>query len=200
MAELKRYLYDGLSFKINTGIVPIIVNNTVINAKQSVPHVIWSLDFGKVDMGLKNSIDETIFLEPDDTFITSYVGPSFYIGKRVNPVGSVNEYYLTYLFEYKYYTTFVNRPLTYIVDGSDDLIEGAIRIPSNQGSGDTPIVIAGAQPLPRKLFYTQEDLDIGHSFNNVFTMKAKFTELASPLTYTEMFIAGESSADNSLYC
>ncbi len=200
MAELKRYLYNDLSFKINTGIVPIIVNSTIVNSKQGVPNTVWSLDFGKVDMGLKNSIEATIFLEPDNTFITSFVGPSFYIGKRVNPVGPVNEYYLTYLFEYKYYGTFVNRPLSFVVDGSDDLIEGVIRIPSNQSSGDTPITIIGAKPLPRKLFYVQENLEIGHSFNNVFTMKAKFTELASPLTYTAMFIAGESDADNSLYC
>ena len=200
MAELKRYLYDGLSFKINTGIVPIIVNGLVISSKQSVPQLTWNIDFGKVDMDLKNAIEQTIFLEPDDTFITSYVGPSFYIAKRVNPIGSVTEYYLTYLFEYKYYSTFVNKPLAYVVDGADDLIEGSIRIPSDQGSGDTPIVISGAIPLPRKLFYVQEDLDISHSFNNIFIMKAKFSELAAPLTYTEMFIVGESSADNAIYC
>ncbi len=196
MAELKKYLYDGLSFKIETGVVPIIVNNSIIKSKQNVPQVVWSIDFGKVDMDLKNAIENSIFKEPDNTFINSYVGPSFYIGKRSSPT----EYYLTYVFEYEYYQTFVNKPLSYIVDGSDHLIEGSVRIPISQGSGDTPVSLTGAKSLPRKLFYVQADLDISHSFNNVFLMKAKFTELAAPLTYTGMFIVGEASANNFVYC
>lgn len=200
MAELKKYLYDGLSFKITSGIVPIIVNGSVVPSKQGVPKTEWSIDFGKVDMDLKNAIENTVLTDPDNTFINSFVGPSFYIGKRVNPVGSVNEYYLTYTFEYNYYTTFVNKPLSYVVDGSDDLIEGVIRIPSAQGSGDTPITIGGATELPRKLFYLETDLDINHLFNNTFSMKAKFTELAAPLAYTGMYIVGEASANNFVYC
>ena len=199
MAELKRYLYDGLSFKATTGVIPIIVNGNVISSKQGVPKLTWSIDFGKVDMSLKNAIEETIYLEPDNTFIRSYVGPSFFIGKRVNPIGSVNEYYLTYLFEYKYYDTFVNKPLAYVVDGGDDLIEGLIRIPSNQGAGN-PINISGAVELPRKLFYTEADLDVNHLFNNTFAMKAKFTELAAPLTYTGMYVVGVADANNAVYC
>lgn len=200
MAELKRYLYNDLSFKISTGIVPIIVNNTVVDSKKAVPQTIWSIDFGEVDMGLKNAIENTIFLDPNDTFINSFVGPSFYIGKRINPVGSVAEYYLTYVFEYKYYQTFVNKPLTYVVDGSDHLIDGSIRIPIAQTDQDTPIVLTGATSVYRKLFHLDSILDIKHSFNNIYSMKAKFTELAAPLAYTGMFIVGESDADNNLYC
>lgn len=199
MAELKRYLYDGLIFKTTSGVVPIIVNGAVVSSKQGVPKTTWNINFGKVGMELKNAIEESIFLEPDNTFIRSYVGPSFYIGKRVNPIGGATEYYLTYLFEYQYYQTFVNKPLNYVVDGSDDLIEGTIRIPSNQSAG-SPIVITNASELPRKLFYIETDLDVEHLFNNTFSMKAKFTELAEPLAYTNLFIAGESSASDFTYC
>lgn len=200
MAELKRYLYNNLSFKISTGVTPVVVNELVIDAKQTVPQVIWNINFGKADMSLKNAIEATIMLEPNSTFINSYVGPHFYIGKRINPVGSVAEYYLTYVFEYAYYNTFVNKPLNYIVDGSDHLIEGSIRIPIAQVDGDTPVVFEGASALPRKLFYLESMLDISHEFNNIFNLKGRFTELAAPLPYTNLFIAGVSDADNTLYC
>lgn len=200
MAELKRYLYNDLSFKISTGIVPVIVNNEVVSSKQSVPSTIWTLDFGEVDMDLKNAIEETVLNEPNDTFINSFVGPNFLIGKRINPVGSVVEYYMTYLFEYKYYGTFVNKPLTYVVDGTDHLIDGSIRIPIAQVEATPPVVITGAKSLYRKLFFVDTTLDISHSFNNIFNMKTKFTELAAPLTYTGMYTVGVSSADNNLNC
>ena len=200
MAEIQRYLYDELGFKIITGNTPIIVDAAVVNAKQTIPQTIWNINFGKINMELKNAIEATISLEPNNTSIISYVGPNFYIGKRINPVGSVAEYYLTYVFEYAYYNTFVNKPLSYIVDGSDHLIEGSIRIPISQGSGDTPIVIAGAIALPRKLFYLESSLEIQHSFNNLFEFKAKFNELAGPLTYTNLFIAGVADANYAEYC
>ena len=200
MAELKRYLYDGLSFKISTGIVPVVVNGVVIDSKQSVPQVEWNLNFGKVDVGLKNAIEDTIMLDPNDTFINSFIGPHFYIGKRINPVGDVAEYYLTYAFEYKYYNTFVNKPLSYVVDGSDHLIDGGIRIPISQVDTDTPVEITGAISIYRKLFYLASVQDVNHEFNNIFSMKAKFIELAAPLAYTGMFKVGESRVDNNLYC
>lgn len=200
MAEIKRYLYNGLSFKINTGVVPIVVNNTVIKSKQSAPQVVWDIDFGEISMGLKNAIEETIFLEPNNTFITSFVGPNFYIGKRVNPVGDVAEYYLTYLFEYDYYGTFVNRPLSYVVDGSDHLIEGVIRIPIAQVEATPNVVFEGATALPRKLFYLGSDLDVKHNYSNVFGFSSKFTEIAPPLVYTGMYIVGESDASYYTSC
>ena len=98
MAELKRYLYDDLVFKINTGIVPIVVNSTIVKTKKSIPNVTWDIDFGEVTMDIKNAIENTILSEPDNTILPSYIGPSYYIGKRINPVGSVAEYYLTYVF------------------------------------------------------------------------------------------------------
>ncbi len=198
MAELKKYLYNDLSFKAFTGVMPIMVNNTVVVSKQSIPKTTWTIDFGKVDVELKNAIEEIIFLAPNDTFIRSYVGPSFYIGKRTGTGGV--EYYLTYLFEYKYYNTFVNKPLEYVIDGSDHLIEGYIRIPISQGSSDEPFKIIGVNELPRKLFYLETDLEINHLFNNTFSMKANFTELSSPLTYTNLFIAGVANANNLTYC
>ena len=200
MAELKRYLYDELSFKISTGIVPVIVNNVVIDAKQAAPQTEWSLNFGKVDMDLKNAIEATIFLDPNNIFINSFVGPHFYIGKRLNPVGGAAEYYLTYAFEYKYYGTFVNKPLTYVVDGSDHLIDGSFRIPISQAVSDPVVKFTGATSIYRKLFYVSSAQDVNHEFNNIFNMKANFTEIAAPLAYTEMFIVGESSVDNNLYC
>ena len=200
MAELKRYLYDGLSFKISTGIVPVIVNGTVVDSKQSVPQTVWNLDFGKVDMGLKNAIEDTMFLEPNDTFINSFVGPHYYIGKRINPVGSAAEYYLTYVFEYKYYNTFVNKPLTYVIDGSDHLIDGSIRIPISQVEVDPIVEITGATSIYRKLFYIDSTQDVNHEFNNIFNMKARFTEIAAPLAYTGMYIVGASYVDNYSTC
>ncbi len=200
MAEIKRYLYDGLSFKISTGITPIVVNELVVNAKQTIPQITWNIDFGKVDMALKNAIEATLALEPNDTSIRSYIGPHYYIGKRINPVGSVAEYYLTYMFEYSYYQTFVNKPLNYVVDGSDHLIEGTLRIPISQSDGDTPIVFTGAKALPRKLFHLESFLDIKHEFNNVFSFKVKLTELAAPLAFTNLFIAGASDVDYDSTC
>ncbi len=200
MAEIKRYLYNDLSFKVATGITPIIVNSVVVDAKQTVPETIWNINFGKVDMALKNAIEATLALEPNDTSIRSYIGPHYYIGKRINPVGSVTEYYLTYVFEYAYYQTFVNKPLAYIVDGSDHLIEGVLRIPISQVEGNDPIVFAGAKPLPRKLFHLENSLDIKHEFNNIFSFKVKLTELAAPLAFTNLFIAGASDVDYDSSC
>lgn len=200
MAEIKRYLYNGLGFKIDTGITPIIVNETALQTKSKVPQTIWTIDFGDVTMELKNAIEHTIFLEPNNTTVLSYVGPHFYIGKRINPVGDITEYYLTYIFEYAYYSTFVNKPLSYIVDGTDHLIEGTLRIPIAQTSGDTPIVFDKAEPLPRKMFYLAQTLGIAHKYNNVFNFKIVFNELAKPLAFTNLFIVGVSDAYDDTTC
>jgi len=200
MAEIKRYLYNDLGFKILTGITPVVVNENVIDAKQATPQVDWAINFGKIDMALKNAIEATLALEPNNTFIRSYVGPHYYIGKRINPVGSVAEYYLTYIFEYAYYSTFVNKPLDYVVDGSDHLIEGSIRIPISQIESDEPIVISDAKSLPRKLFHLETFLDVKHEFNNIFSFSVKLTELAAPLPFTNLFIVGVSDVSYDTSC
>ena len=200
MAEIKRYLYNSMSFKIATGYKPVVVNTEVINSKLAIPQVIWNIDFGKIDLAFKNAIEETIFLEPNNTTILSYIGPHFYIGKRTDVTSGLAEYYLTYVFEYVYYSTFVNKPLSYVVDGTDHLIEDTLRIPISQAEGDTPVSFTGAIPLPRKIFYLDSSLDFRHESNNIFNFKVKFNEIAAPLSYTNLFIAGKSDADNNLYC
>ena len=47
MAEIKKYLYNDLTFKIATGIVPVIVNNELVKTKQSIPQLTWNIDFGE---------------------------------------------------------------------------------------------------------------------------------------------------------
>jgi len=200
MAELKRYLYNGLNFTVNTGFKPVIVNDRLINVKQKIPRTIWDIDFGQVDNELKNAIESTVLLDINDTFIKTYVGPAFYIGKLIDPITAAISYYITYVFEYNYYKKFLNKPLSYTVSGTNHIIEDTIVIPANQLSTDPKVVISEATNLPRKLFYQKDKIGFLHATNGLFKMKLSFVEQGKPLVTTEAFIVGESNDNYNNNC
>lgn len=200
MAELKRYLYDGLEYNILTGIQPIVVNSSIVESKQSIPQVIWSLQFENIDNELKNAIEAIIFLDKNNTTISCTVGPHYYIGKHIDLVNGTISYYLTYVFEYDYYNGFVNKPLSYIVDGTNHIIEDSLIVPANQTALDPIVEFNQVAYITRKLFYLDNDLKVNHKFYNHFNLRLNFSELAKPLGYTDMFIVGASYANNASYC
>lgn len=200
MAELKKYLYDGLEYNISTGVQPILVDGFIVESRQAIPEVIWSLEFENISGELKNAIENIIFLDKDNTTIKSPIGPHYYIGKYIDLVDGTVSYYLTYIFEYDYYNGFVNKPLTYVVDGTDHLIESSIRIPISQTASDPIVQVSQVVYIPRKLFYLEDGLKVNHKFYNHFSLKFEFREIAKPLGYTSMFIVGASYANNASYC
>lgn len=200
MAEIKRYLYDGLTYKISTGVKPVLVNGDIVKTKQTVPKATWNIDFGKSDTEIKNAIEHTILLEPNNTYIRSFVGPAFYIGKRIDAVSGVISYYMSYIYEFDYYKKFVNKPLAYEVDGTDHLIEGAIRVPISQTDLDDRIVVDQPVELPRKLYFNKTELSITHQYNGISGMKLECYEQAQPLPYTSVFIIGGSNDSYLDYC
>jgi hypothetical protein len=200
MAELKRYLYDGLKYKIITGTTPIIVNDQVVDTKQSIPKTIWTLKFGKVNPEIKDAIENIIFSDPNNIFISSPIGPSYYIGKKVDYVSQVASYFMTYVFEYKYHNTFVDKPISYTVEGTDHVLEGGIRIPANQGPNDPVVIIKGNVWTPRKLKFLDTKVLVQHEVYRLFNFDLDFTETAAPLPYSGMFIVGESYAAADYVC
>ena len=199
MAELKRYLYDGLSYRIDTGVKPMIVRGSVVQTKQTVPRTTWEIDFGVVNHELKNAIEASVFNDPNDLYIRSYIGPGFMIGRFIDLSGNYY-YYLTYWFEYQYYNNFVIRPLEFTVDGTDHLIEGQIRIPITWTTGDPVVIVSKPTEFKRKLFFTDTKLNVTHKANGTFSMKGSFVEQARPLPYSGLDLVGASNDSYAEYC
>ena len=194
MATIKRYLYDGLSFSIESGRSPVLVDNTLIHSKVSIPKVIWSIDFGSVDEPLKNAIEQTVFSEPNSTFIECAVGPSYVVGKYQPVFGSV-KYFMTYLFEYKYYNGFVDRELSYTVDGAYHVLENGLRVPDNQSPTSPMLVCPSRVEIKRKLFYMNSKTSIEHMANGIYKLRMNFTEAYRLLNLGNTFLIGASDAN-----
>jgi len=195
MAIIDRYLYENLTYTIGTGKKPVLVDTTLVHPKIAIPKVTWEIDFGTVSEELKNAIEETIFKEPNNTGINCAVGPAYVIGKYddgFNPI----EYHLTYLFEYEYYRTFVDRPIGYTVVGTDHLLDIGITIPINQNENDPIVIIPTKTELYRKLFYKESLVKVTHIANAISKMRMKFDEVYKPLYNSPgMFIVGASDAN-----
>lgn len=200
MTILESYLYNDFGYKIETGRIPILVNDAIVYADKSIPRVIWEIDFGRVTTQLKNAIEEGIFLSYDELYFKSYVGPAYKIGKYIDVLSGDISYYLTYVFEYAYYNGFVNKPLDYVIDGSDHIIADSIRIPIAQAETDAPIVVDKAGLL-RKLHFLSSDLKIVHKANDISTLKATFYEQASPLNVSaNTFTVGVTNVNYNTTC
>lgn len=200
--ELKQYLVNDLEFDISTGYIPVIVNDSVVKSRQALPKITWHINFGDVKEKLKNTIEHIIFTEPNNTFIISNIGPSYYIVKEHLYWGEyiILNYYMTYIFEYDYYGKFVNRPLSYVEDGTDHLIEGVIRVPINQSAIDPPIVIPENTAMPRKLFFQESKIRLRHKYNGIYNFKAVFSEQAGPISSGGLYVVGETYVDNLEIC
>ena len=198
MTTLQRYLYDGLAYTIETGKIPLVVDQTVVFSRNELPRTVWDVDFGKVTEQLKNAIETAIITDPNALFIESHIGPAYYISKRLD--GATNQYFLTYIFEHDFYSTFVNKELSYVESGSNDILEGGIVIPNNMIDGNTPVVVPGNPYIKRKLTFLDTKLKIIHKYNGVYEMKVRFTEFAKPLPYSSMFVVGVSDADYLTGC
>ena len=58
---IERFLYDELSYTINTGKSPIVVNSEKVHNKINVPFVTWEINFGVIDTEFKNFLEENLF-------------------------------------------------------------------------------------------------------------------------------------------
>lgn len=195
---IEKYLYNDFSYVIRSGKMPFLVGSGVVFTRNTVPRLEWSIDFGKITLEFKNAIEEGIFIDYADLYFKSFVGPAFFIGKHVDILTSEVSYYVTYIFEYAYYGSFVNKPLNYIVDGTDHLIEGQIRIPIDHVEADEPLVI-GSLELARKLYFLEADMKLVHNTNNISSFKATFIEQAEPLAVS-VYKVGVSDVNHTTIC
>lgn len=194
MTILHRYLYNGLQLTIDTGIKPVLVDTLVYPSKVGVPSTTWTVDFGNVSDELKNAIENAIFSDPNDLYIESRIGPSFLIGKRTSPLGVV-KYYLTYVFEYEYYQTFMDRELSHTVNGNDHVLDIGVTIPADHLPSDDPIVVPADLSLFRKLVYLQDKIKASHQSNSIYQMKLDFKEIYKPLNLSGIYTVGTSDAN-----
>jgi hypothetical protein len=200
VAKIERYLYNDFSYTIETGLKPVLVNGEVVKVKTSVPRVKWSINFGKVSAELKNNLETALFRAQDDLYFNPHIGPAFYIGKHEDLGSGAINYYLTYVFEYDYYETFVNKKIPYTIEGSNHVLSGGIVIPANMTPTDDPVIIKPTADTDRKLFYLDSNLSATHKFNSVYELKQSFYEQAAPLPYTTMFIVGAPNVNYDTSC
>jgi hypothetical protein len=196
---IEKYLYNDFNYKLETGRKPFLVNDTINYVNTSIPRTIWDLDLGNITVPFKDAIEQAIFTDPNNIFFRSYIGPAYYIGKYKDLLTDEVFYYLTYIFEYDYYNSFVNKPLSYTVEGSNHVIEGQFTVPADFSSSDDPIVIDKLIELPRKLNYLESLVKHIHKTNGINNLKLSFSEQASPLDL-EAFTIGVCNVDYSSYC
>jgi len=202
MAVLKNFLYNGLAYKIDTGFVPIVVNNQTIRSKVTVPAVTWDIDFGNAFTDLKNHIETLLFNSVNDLYLATHVFPSLKLFKVTG--GAEDFYTYRYLHEEEYYGAdaydVTNRKLLFTTDGTYDTIT----------DGDLVITIAdiGSITLTNKRFphfvhYLSNSMRTNHVANNVFTTKASVVEYFDPtdigdITDTVTYVGASDASDSGL--
>ena len=78
---LERFLYEDLTYTINTGKSPVVVNSSKVHNKISVPFVNWEINLGMIDYEFKNFIEENLMASEEVKLITS-VCPSYRLVKN----------------------------------------------------------------------------------------------------------------------
>ena len=78
---IERFLYNELSYTINTGKAPVVVNSEKVHNKVSVPFVNWEINFGVIDTEFKNFLEESLFLDSKIELVTN-ICPAYRVIKE----------------------------------------------------------------------------------------------------------------------
>jgi hypothetical protein len=199
MYIIPRFWYDDMNINVYTGIKKSLVGDEVVKLKMNMPMTTWTLSIKYATAALKNTIENTLANHPNDTFISTAVGPAFYIHKYESALKGT-QYFMTYLFEFAFYGCPVNRELNYVVDGTNHILDGNIVIPASQVASDTPITIGEYAEIPRKVVDDNLTVGLVHKVNNLFDLKLKLQDIARPLYLTTPFIVGVPDENYTTIC
>ena len=203
MAVIKNFLYNGLTYKVSTGFVPLVVNNQTVKSKTSVPLVTWDIDFGNVMNDLHNHIEELLFSNANDLYLATHVFPSLKLFKVTG--GAQDFYTYRYAFEEDYYGVdfydVTNRKMFFTTDGTyDSIIDGDLVI-TIADIGTTDIL---NNRFPHYVHYLDNSLKVSHVANKVFKASTTITEYFDPtdiadISDTITYVGASHASDSGLF-
>ena len=191
MAIIKNFLYDGLTYTITTGVAPVVINNEIIRPKVSLPFTRWDINFGLVKHDLANFIQNMIFTDINNLYLSTAVRPSVKLFKITG--GTEDFYTYRYTYEETYYGSnfydVTNRRLLFTTDGSYDYItDGDLKIPiASIGS-----FVLGLYRMPHYVHYTEGAFKTKHTTTGVFEVSCQFTEFFNPTNASVITGGGET--------
>ena len=202
MAIIKNFLYDGLAYKVNTGFIPIVVNNQTIRSKVKVPMVTWNIDFGKVKNDLHNHIEDLLFGNINNLYLATHIFPSLKLFKVTG--GAQDFYTYRYLFEEEYYGTdfydITRRKMLFTTDGTYDTITYGDLVITVSEIGS---VVIKNKRFPHFIHYLDNSISVKHVSNTIFELSATVTEFFDPtdianITDTITYVGASDASDSGL--
>jgi len=180
---LERFLYEELSYTINTGKSPVVVNSEKVHNKISVPFVNWEINFGVIDTEFKNFLEENL-LSSDSVDLITHICPAYRIIKN-----NSQQFYI-YKHELDYYGS-DKVDLRRLVDNSHTIAENFFD-PVN-------LFLKPNLPLTHKVLFLQDSFQVTHKANGLLECRCVLKEYFKPtsLTYT---VTGASYANDSIGC
>lgn len=202
MNIIKNFLYDGLTYKINTGFTPIVVNNQTMKVKVKVPNVQWRINFGNVKNDMHNFIDKILHTSDNDLFLATHIFPTLKLYKVTG--GAVDFYTYRYLFEEEYYGAshfdVTTRKITFTNDGTYDILDNSSLTVKVSDIGNLEI---GTDRFPHFVHYLSNSLGVKHVSNSVFDLTATVSEYFDPTSTTDItdtitYVGASNASDSGL--
>ncbi len=202
MAIIKNFLYNGLTYRINTGFVPIVVNNQTLRSKVKVPKVQWEINFGNVMNDLKNHIEDMLFTSLNDLYLAPHVFPALKLYKVTG--GAFDFYTYRYNFEEEYYGSdfydVTTRKITFTTDGSYDILDDSSLVVT---IADIGTIELNNDRFPHFVHYLNDSLRSKHVANRVSSMSTSVVEYFDPtdianISDTITYVGASYASDSGL--
>lgn len=198
MGVIKNFLYNNLSFSINSGVGSVIVGNAIKSPKLSTPQVTWDVAFGIIKPDLFNLIQQELYGEDEPLWLLSFISPKVNLYK----VTSGLEQFYTYVYAHEQYFfgtnafDLIHRKISFTSDGTfDNLIGCSCRVPI---AGITDIT---GMSLLHYVHPTSRDLRAKHIGVGLFDTSISLVELMEPsdLTgYTITYKGTQNASDSGI--
>ena len=180
---LERFLYEDLTYTINTGKSPVVVNSSKVHNKISVPFVNWEINLGMIDYEFKNFIEESLMSADEVKFITS-ICPAYRIVKNNS------QYFYIYKHELDFYgSNFVD--LRRVVPASISSIDNFKDAPNK--------VLKNFIAYEHTTLFLQDALQVIHKANGLMECRINLKEYFKPTSLSYELI-GSSYASDSVNC
>ncbi len=202
MTLIKNFLYNGLTYKIDTGFVPIVVNNQTIRSKVKIPKVQWDISFGNVMNDLHNHIENMLFTNNNDLHVATHVFPELKLFKVTG--GAFDFYTYRYTFEEEYYGADFydvdNRKITFSTDGTYDTLDDSSLVITVADIGS---VIIQNERFPHFVHYLSNSLKTKHVANKVFNTSSSVVEYFNPTDIADIvdtitYVGASDASDSGL--
>jgi len=202
MSVIKNFLYDGFTYKIDTGFIPIVVNNQTVRTKVKIPLITWKINFGNVKNDLHNHIENLLFNSLNDLYLATHIFPSLKLFKVTG--GAQDFYTYRYLHEEEYYGSdfydVTNRKMLFTTDGSyDTIIDGDLVITISEiGS-----VVLINKRFPHFVHYLNNSISVKHVTNTIFNTSASVVEYFDPTDIADIadtitYVGASNASDSGL--